>query len=102
MTNQPSKKSASLVAIILVLVTAHFLFILASSFAFIYDAKSLLSSFEDAWNIWLCQPLLIALCLMVVKSTSQVCRILVYIDVGLSVLQQASVFLLYAIADKIG
>jgi hypothetical protein len=37
-----------------------------------------------------------------VKSTSHVCRILVYIDVALSVLQTASVFLLCAFADKIG
>jgi hypothetical protein len=81
----------------------HFLFTLAFPFAFIYEArlfKPLLS--DNAFNIWLCQPIFIAICLIVVKSTSQVCRMLLYVDVGLSVLQQASVVLLAAVADKIG
>ena len=83
------------------LVIVHFLFTLAFPFVFIYEVKPLQPLFYG-FNIWLCQPVFIAICLMVVKSTSQVCRRLVYIDVGLSVLQQAIVFLLYAIADKIG
>ncbi len=101
-SEKPPKESSPLVAFISTLVIVHFLFTLAFPFAFIYEVKPILSVFENAWDIWLCQPLFIAICLIVVKSTSQVCRMLVYIDVALSVLQQASIFLLYAIADKIG
>jgi len=99
-SEKPPKDSSLLVAFILILVTVHFSFTLAVPFAFIYEVKPLLS--ENAFNIWLCQPLFIAIFLMVVKSTSNVCRMLVYIDVGLSVLQKASIFLLYAIAANIG
>jgi hypothetical protein len=94
----------SLLAVsISILVTGHFLFTLALPFAFIYEVRLLKPLLSDnVFDIWLCQPLLIAIYLVVVKNTSQACRKLVYVDVSLSVLQQASVFLLYAIADKIG
>ena len=95
------KDSSLLIAFISTLVIVHFLFTLAFPFVFIYEVK-LLQPLLYGFNIWLCQPVFIAICLIVVKSASQVCRTLVYIDVGLSVLQQAIVFLLYAIADKIG
>ncbi len=99
-SEKPLKDSSPLVAFILALVVVHFLFTLAFPLAFIYEVKPLLS--ENAFNIWLCQPIFIAVCLVAVKSTSRVCRMLVYVDVGLSVLQKASIFLLYAIADRIG
>jgi len=98
---KPPKDSSPLIAFIFALVIVHFLFALAFPFVFIYEVKPL-QPLLYGFNIWLCQPVFIAICLMVVKSTSQVCRTLVYIDVGLSVLQQAIVCLLYAIADKIG
>jgi hypothetical protein len=95
------KDSSLLIGFILALVIVHFLFVLASPFVFIYEVKPLYPlGYGSAF--WLCQPVLIAICLMVVKSTSQVCRTLVYIDVGRSVLQKASVLLLYAFVDKIG
>lgn len=100
-SEKPPKDSSLLVVFVFTLVIVHFLFTLAFPFVFIYEVKPLQPLFYG-FNIWLCQPVFIAICLMVVKSTSQVCRTLVYIDVGLSVLQQAIVFLLYAIADKIG
>jgi hypothetical protein len=100
-SERPQKESYPLVAFIFVLVFVHFLYTLAVPFAFIYEVK-LLPLSDNAFNIWRCQPIFIAICLMIVKSTSRVCRMLVYVDVGLSVLQTASVFFLYAIADKIG
>jgi hypothetical protein len=57
---------------------------------------------ENAFYIWLSQPILIAVCLTVVNGTSRTCRVLLYIDVGLSLLQIGSVLLLYAVADRIG
>lgn len=96
----PPKEPSLLVAFISVLVVVHFLFTLAVPIAFIYEIKLFLS--ENAFYIWLSQPILIALCLAVVNSTSRACRMLLYIDVGLSLLQIGSVFFLYAIVDKIG
>jgi hypothetical protein len=102
-SEKPPKESSALVAFISILVIVHFLFTLAIPFAFIYEVKPLQPLLsENAFNIWLCQPVFLAICLMVVKSTSRVCRMLVYVDVGLSILQKASIFLLYAIANKIG
>jgi len=99
-SEKPPKDSFPLVAFIVILVIGHFLFTLAVPCVFIYEVKP--PFIENAFDIWLCQPIFIAIFLMVVRSTSQACRRLVYIDVGLSVLQKASIFLLYAIADKIG
>ena len=101
-SQKPSKQFSLLAAFILALVIVHFLFTLALPLAFICEVKPFLSFSESAYHVWLCQPVFIALCLAALKSTSQVCRLLLYIDVGLSVLQPASIFLLYAIANKIG
>jgi hypothetical protein len=101
-SEKPAKDFSLLAGFILALVVVHFLFILAFLFVFLYEVKPLLSLSEKAWDFWLCQPIFIAICVIVARNTSRVFRTLVFIDLSLSVLQQASVFLLYAIADKIG
>lgn len=101
-TEKPPKEPSLLVAFILVLVIVHLLFTLVVPIAFIYEIRLLLSFSEDAFYVWLSQPILIAICLKVVNSDSRRCRALLWVDVGLSLPQIASVFLLCAIADKIG
>ena len=97
--SQP-KEPALLVAVVSVLVIVHFLFMLAVPIAFIYEVKFLQS--EDAFHVWLCQPLVIAAFLTVINRRWQTCRVLVYIDLGISLLQIISILLLHAFADKIG
>jgi hypothetical protein len=98
----PQRNFSLLTAAILTFVILHFLFTLVVPFAFIYEVKPVLHFAEYAFDIWLCQPVVIAVLLVASRSTSQVCRTLVYIDVVLSFLQKFSVVLLYGIADKIG
>jgi hypothetical protein len=100
-SEKPPKESSRLVAFISILVIVHFLYTLALPIAFIYEIK-FLPFLESAYPVWLCQPVFIATCLWVLKSTSQLCKMLVWIDVGLSVLQPASIVFLYAIVEKIG
>ena len=93
-TEKPPKESYLLVAFISVLVVVHFLFSLAVPLAFIYNEKSLSHLSENVFNIWLCQPIFLAAFLAVVRSKSHKCKVLVYIDVGVSVLQKMIIFLL--------
>ena len=95
-----SEEPPSFVAVVLVLVVVHFLFMLAVPIAFVYEVKLFL--FRDGFYIWLCQPLFVAAFLTAINRRCKTCGILVYIDVSTSILQIASVFLLYALADKIG
>jgi hypothetical protein len=97
---KPPKDPFLLVMFFLVLVIVHGLFtIIALPMACIYDIKFLQS--ENAFYLWLSQPILVAVCMLVVGSTSQICKTLLNVDVCLSVLQIASVFLLATFADKI-
>lgn len=101
-SEKPPRAFYPLAMFISILVAVHFLFTLAFPLAFIYEMKPFLLFSENAWDIWVCQPLFIAIILVAVRSTSKICGMLVYIDVGVSVLQQASVVFLYEIVDKIG
>jgi hypothetical protein len=94
------KEVARLLAFMLVLVILHFLYAFVVPVVFIYGQKPLLS--EYVFDIWICQPILLGICLLVTRSASRVCGILVYIDVGVSVLQKANILVLYAFVDKIG
>lgn len=99
---KPPEKLSLLTAFIFVLVAVHFLAAIAFPVAFIYEWKFLLSETgEIAFNVWLCQPVLIAVCLMISKRESVFRRTLLYIDIGLSVMQKASIFLLYALVGSI-
>jgi hypothetical protein len=91
----------SLLAIVLtVLVAVHFAIAVAFPLLFVLAPPRMphriLEVGGDVWNVWRCQPILIAFCLFLARRSPPEYRWFVIIDVAISVLQPASIYFLYS------
>jgi hypothetical protein len=98
----PQEISLLLGIVLTVLVIVHLTIAVAIPLLFVFDIRAMPPNVvERVFNIWLCHPLIIALCLKATERGHSKYRKSLVGDIAISILQIASVFVLYGFVDHL-
>jgi hypothetical protein len=83
--------------ILAVLVVVHFTIAVAIPVIFVLEVRGIAPDVvERVFSIWLAHPVIITLCLTLARRSAAAYRPLLIVDIAISVVQVASVFVLYS------